>query len=158
MWLLSWQMPGKGRFLSSKCLQEPRSQGRSSNGRLSNQPHPSQLVACLAAWFPTGFRAGSWAGGAVLSLVPMSADEGHLGSEQQWDLHKDTLQGSAGLPVYRTPCQVLFALHHFASDVPGLSVGWRCVKQEQGLSSGSPSSCSHRELFLPHTPFPCRLL
>lgn len=67
----------------------------------------------------------------MLSLVPMSADEGHLGSEKQWDLHKDTQQVSMRLPVYRTPCQVLFALHPFASDVPGLSVGWRDVNRSR---------------------------
>lgn len=69
----------------------------------------------------------------MLSLIPISADDGHIGSEKQCDLHKDTQQASVRLWVYQTPCQVLFALHLTASNVPGLGFGWKFMKQKQEL-------------------------
>lgn len=88
--------------------------------------------------------------GSVLSLVPIPADEGHTGSEKQWDLHKDTQQVSVRLAAYQTPYQVLFALHPFASDAPGLSVRWRYMRPEQGLHSLAPVlSSSSLTLSLP---------
>lgn len=73
-------------------------------------------------------------------------------SKKQWAWHKDT-HSKERLASARLLIQC--SLHDtIASSVPGLSLGWRYVKQEQWpLPSGSSQPHSHPGL-LPSNPFP----
>lgn len=136
-------MSKKGHFLSSKCLQEPLLLGLQQQLHTLTAGHLSSHTAT------TGCRAGPWRR-VVLPLVPVSADEGQMGSEKQWDLCKDMWQVSVRLRVCWTSRHVTFALHPVAGGGPGLSSGWRYMKQRQQLlSSATSQPPSHPELLLP---------
>ena len=133
-------MSRKGHCLSSECLQEPP---------LKTQPHT------LTAGNPsdcTGtpcYTAGTWSC-VVLSLVPVSTDEG-----------TDVLKEAMGLAQRHSKERLASArlliqgsLHDtIDSSVQGLSLGWRCVKQEQWPLPRSSQLHCHPGL-LPSNPFP----
>lgn len=117
----------KGHLLSSKCHQEPLVLRLQQQQQPENQPcalTDGGLSSCVST---TGYRFLEGSG------VIMHPHISRLGPREAWDLWKDTQQVRVRVQVCQTPCPGLFALYPTASDVAGLSLGWRLTKQKQRL-------------------------
>ena len=131
-------MSRKRHCLSSECLQEPL---------LKTQPHTLTAGSPSDCVGTPRYTAGTWSHWSLCQQMKVQ-----MCSKKQWAWHKDT-HSKERLASARLLIQC--SLHDtIASSVPGLSLGWRYVKQEQWpLPSGSSQPHSHPGL-LPSNPFP----